>query len=141
LHLISKNPSQKQIVAGRWAPLTNGALCLSISKHNGKSGTVSTYWYSHTMHHLFIVFSCHVDDNITPEKENASRISHHHGMITQWQVWLAMIQTHGCETNEMCLTNRSNEIRVWHVVCEIYYIYGTWACKMKLQVFQKWKLY
>jgi hypothetical protein len=27
------------MLAGRWAPLVNGALCLSILKHNGKSGT------------------------------------------------------------------------------------------------------
>ena len=29
----------KRFVAGRWAPLANGALCLSTPKHNGKSGT------------------------------------------------------------------------------------------------------
>ena len=26
-------------LVGRWAPLANGALCLSTHKHNGKSGT------------------------------------------------------------------------------------------------------
>ena len=26
-------------LAGRWAPLTNGALCLSTPKHNGKYST------------------------------------------------------------------------------------------------------
>ena len=33
---------KKNILAGRWASLANGALCLSTTKHNGKSGTVST---------------------------------------------------------------------------------------------------
>jgi hypothetical protein len=27
------------LLAGKWAPLPNGILCLSTPKHNGKSGT------------------------------------------------------------------------------------------------------
>jgi len=30
---------RKNKLAGRWDPLANGALCLSTSKHNGKSDT------------------------------------------------------------------------------------------------------
>ena len=45
LHHISKHPSKKMFLAGRWFHLANGVLCFSTPKHNGKSGTVFMEFY------------------------------------------------------------------------------------------------
>jgi hypothetical protein len=45
LHHISKHPSKKMFLAGRWFQLANGVLCFSTPKHNGKSGTVFMKFY------------------------------------------------------------------------------------------------
>jgi hypothetical protein len=34
-----KSMAKKKIIGRKMGPLTNGALCLSTPKHNGKSGT------------------------------------------------------------------------------------------------------